>query len=661
MADPWAAFVSAPKDDPWAAFVPGSQAAQPKTIDMVPAYDAMGNPTGEFVPAQAAPEMSYGDQMRKVGTLVDNTGRLIANGLTFGMADRFAGAMDAVTGQAPSYSEGVNRQAGRTEDIRQSAPVASAIAEGIGGLAGGVGLMKNGVTLMGRAGQGLVGRMAAMGAEGAAYGAAHGAGNTYTENGSDYVDAAGKGAAVGGLIGAGLPAAGSLASSLYQAARNFGGAPIPGMSRTSSGLLRSAASADEAGMRALDSNVGMLPDAGPSMLGLAQGAATSNGPGKSALVNALREREAGTVQRLAQGADEFLGPAPIPSRVEAEIAADRAVRGEGYGPVMDGARAVDLQPLAGYLDSQAVNLRGPAQRAVREVRQMLDIPGNPGQLDPNPQALHATREAIDGLLENEANPQVIRQLTLARQHVDRTLAEAAPGMKAVDGPMRELFRQSEGLQRGGQVFDTRKTAIRPAEFADDFRGAAIPQGEMVGPSAEPFRMRQGMRAEVDRAVGTSSNDLLALERKFGTPEDWNARKAGIAFGETPMEQFNRLIADERNRRNTYQKVAEGSRTAPTQSAAASMEAKDGPRGDMTLTGLGARLGSAGFRALMGLTRANTKEEVAQVLAQSGDAAQATRELLALQQRATGETARLLARIFGAPEAIGAATPAAGHR
>jgi hypothetical protein len=51
---------------------------------------------------------------------------------------------------------------------------------------------------------------------------------------------------------------------------------------------------------------------------------------------------------------------------------------------------------------------------VREVRDRLDIPGVPGQLDPNRQALHSVREAIDGMMEAEKSTKVIQHSLMIR-------------------------------------------------------------------------------------------------------------------------------------------------------------------------------------------------------------------------------------------------------
>ncbi len=154
--------------------------------------------------------------------------------------------------------------------------------------------MRSGVTLAGRVGEGLLPRVLGFGAEGAAYGAAHEAGNTYSGNPMDYVDAAKRGATTGAAIGAALPVLGSAVGGAYRFGSSFLGPRVEGASRGASALLRNAAMADEAGLRNL-SHLGpdaMLVDAGPAMLGLGQGAGTGVGPGRSELVNSLTTRDA---------------------------------------------------------------------------------------------------------------------------------------------------------------------------------------------------------------------------------------------------------------------------------------------------------------------------------------------------------------------------------
>ncbi len=287
--------------------------------------------------------------------------------------------------------------------------------------------------------------------------------------------------------------------------------------------------------------------------------------------------------------------------------------------------------------------------------------GSPGTLDPHPGVLLNTRQAIDGLLATEANPQAIRVLTMARQAVDAQLGRSAPGIKTVDAGFEELSRQSAGLQRGSQILDTGKTAIRPGELAAEMTQAAQPKGTNVGPSAEPMRIRQGARAEVDRVVGTSVNDLGALERKLGTPGDWNYQKMGTVFGQGPTDRIAKALMDNRTFRQSFQDIVQNSQTAQRTQAAASMEGTKGGNlgSDTTLTGLGIKATRLIARALTGASGASTKDEIGRVLASQGPAVQRiARELLDSANRAA-RNSDTIKRLVGAPQSIGAVTAPAG--
>jgi hypothetical protein len=610
-----------------------------------------------------AASMGLGNELRGAGQNLDRFARMTANGMTFGLADKFAGGMDALTGQAGSYDEGVKAQRAQTEQIRQQQPGLATAGELAGGLAGGIGLMRSGATLAGRVGPNLLPRAIGYGAEGAAYGAAHGAGNTYSDNLKDYVDNAKKHGTLGGMIGAGLPVAGTLASGAYRLGSAFLGPRVEGVGRGASSMMRTAAMADEQGLRNLSSMgpEAMLVDAGPAMKGLGQGAATGTGDGRSQLVNALMNRDRGTGQRLQQTLDTELGPAPNPNRIEAGLNADRAFVGQDYGPALQNARAVDTTQLANAMEAAAVNLRGPAQRVAREIRNMLDVTGNPGVLDPHPGVLHNTRQAIDGMLATETNPQAVRVLTMARQAVDGELARAVPGVKNIDAAFEELSRQSEGLQRGSRIFDTGKTAIRPQELAEDLTQAAQPKGVGTGPSAEPMRVRQGARAEIDRMVGTNVNDLTALERKIATPQDWNYQKMETIFGSGPTGRLAQALMNNRTFRQSYQDIVQNSQTAQRAKAASAMEGASGgniPQ-DTTLTGLGLRGVQLVAKALSGASSATTKDEIGRVLASQGPQVQRiAQELLDSAVRAS-RNSQTLSRLVGAPQWIGGATALSG--
>lgn len=288
---------------------------------------------------------------------------------------------------------------------------------------------------------------------------------------------------------------------------------------------------------------GMVADLGPNFQGQTGALANLPGPANQTIRTALEERNAGANARLGTSIDQ-LGPRVIPSQVEEGIAGSQRAVGEQYGPVMQNARAVNSEALANRLDAAMANTRGPAQQALQRVRGYLNIPGA-DVLDPNPQAVFATRQAIDGLLAGEQNPQVIRQLTMARQEVDDLLAQAAPGIKDVDAQYAELARQGEAITEGQRVLDSGRTAPRPEELTARLTEGAQPQGTAIGPSAVPLRISQGARADIDRIVGNNQNDIVAINRLIKGEGDWNRAKLASLFGEDRANQLLRVLENER--------------------------------------------------------------------------------------------------------------------
>ena len=327
--------------------------------------------------------------------------------------------------------------------------------------------------------------------------------------------------------------------------------------------------------------LGMIADAGPSSRGLTAGLVLKPSEARSTIENALNQRAAGANGRLGADIDAAIGSAPVPSQVEAGLAASRASLSPEYQRVMQGAQDVDTRGLADALQASIADLRGPAQDAMRRVRGFLNAPGT-NALDRSPQALLATRQAIDGMLENETNTQVIRNLSFARQAVDDELTRAVSGIKNVDAKFQELSRQSGALQQGQQILDSGRTAVRPEELAQQFPASANPEGTLVGPSAVPLRTQQGARAEIDRLVGTKANDLVALRSMLQGEGGWNTNKLMTVFGEEPTNRLLGSVGREANFANTTNEVLQNSATARRQAAGDLL--KETQPGSMNFTG-----------------------------------------------------------------------------
>lgn len=343
----------------------------------------------------------------------------------------------------------------------------------------------------------------------------------------------------------------------------------------------------------------MLSDVSPDWLGVARGASTRPGT-RDDIVNALMERSKQANTRLGADVRQNLGDAVIPSQVKAGIEDSQRVVGQLYDPLFENARAVDTTDLANNLDAAAVNLRGPAQEALRRVRGYLNIPGEQ-VLDPNPRALFESRQAIDGLITNETNPKVAQQLTQARQEIDGLLSEAVPQIKDVDAQYAELARQNQAMDMGRPVLNNEASALRPAEVDNMLTEGALPQGTQIGPSGVPLRIKQSTRAEIERAIGTKANDTTALRNIVRGEGDWNRSKLGMMFGDENADRALAAIDRETVFNDTANRVTRGSDTAMANRFGDFLDDTAKPRtipGDTTLTGLALKGGKGIADALL---------------------------------------------------------------
>ncbi|WP_139812979.1 hypothetical protein [Ensifer aridi] len=325
---------------------------------------------------------------------------------------------------------------------------------------------------------------------------------------------------------------------------------------------------DDAALRARLDELGpepMLADLGPNLRGQAAALANMPGPAQKTVRTALETRHADANTRIGAAVDDTMGSNVVPSTIDEGIAANQRAVAPLYDEAFQDARAVDTSRIAEGLDSQIVNLRGDAQRAVQRVRSMLNIHGT-DVLDPNPGTLFQARQAIDGLLATEQNPKVIQALTAVRRQVDDTLAGSVPGIKEADAAYAELARQREALQRGQTVLSSGRESPRPLELAREVQEGALPQGTQIGPSAVPLRLSQGARAEIDRILGANANDVAALNRLIRTEGDWNRARLASLFGDEKAARLMRVLEAEKTFAATRDFATGNSATAGRQQA-----------------------------------------------------------------------------------------------
>lgn len=373
---------------------------------------------------------------------------------------------------------------------------------------------------------------------------------------------------IGSLLGAFGPMA--LVSAVKRAAPSADRLLADALANDDVSLGQLAARLDEMGP------AGMVADVGPNMQMMTAALATVPGRGTKIIADALKARRAGTKTRVRGEFSDILGEAPVPSAVDAQIQQEMDIVGSQYRELFGPngtSQAVDTQAIANDIDAAIVNLRGDAQRRLREVRGMLDVTGTPGVLDPNPETLFQTRQAIDGLLETETNTKVIGVLTQVRRQIDTELAGAVPGIKQVDARYQELARQREALTRGQQLLDTGRTAVRPQELEAMMN--ANPGSElMLGPSGVPFRLTQGLKAEIERIIGTTINNMTDLKRVIGGEGTWNPERLRILFGEEQGDQLINLLEREARFAETQNLALSGSRTDMLRSAKEALNGKE---------------------------------------------------------------------------------------
>jgi hypothetical protein len=543
------------------------------------------------MPGTTAPEQPkpWGERAVDAAEYYDRMTRLGINTFTFGMADRAAAVGKTLTGGSPSYSDALKEVTDESKLIRENNPQMSVAADVTGGMAGGLGLAKLGLTMMPRVAKApWWGQALTAGGEGAVQGGLQGAGNTYSGNPMDYAENTGKGALMGGVLSLPGPIIGQVAGAAAKGVQNMWGDKygIPG-------TLATAANTDRATLATLQNRGAraMLTEGGPAMKGTAQGAVLpgpggSMGPGQAALENNLTARDRSASQAITGELNQTVGPAPIPSYVETGIRDRMQGLSPEYTRVLSQAGPMDTAPTARWMDGKISETVGETRKTLKTLRADLDVEGTPGTLDTNPIKVQNVRSEVKAMLREpeKYNSKTLAALKELNDQLDNELQTKIPGIRELDSQYAELGAQERAIgtkSEGSRAFDKgRETVSRPEELADTLRETAQPKGVNVGPSAEPFRLRQAARADLERIVAGNKNDLLVLENMLGKEQDWNAQKLAVMFGPEKGARIMDVLDNERMYRESFQEIVKGAKTAKVLASKEAQESSSGriPRG-----------------------------------------------------------------------------------
>ncbi|AVA22463.1 hypothetical protein [Rhizobium sp. NXC24] len=477
------------------------------------------------------------------------------------------------------YQQAMDIQQGKDQAFHEEHPYVDTGLQVTGGVAGTIPAIMAAPAAFGAGGGGLLLRSGIAGATGAGIGATDSA----VRSDGDLRDTA-IGGGVGLVTGAAGPTVGRLVgkgvSALVTALRTRAAAQAAGMEPQALTYLGRAITDDGLNSSTLPQRLAdlgpdaMLADVGPNLQKQAGALAATPGRAQEIVRSALADRQAGANQRLAAAIDENLGPNVVPSEVQAGISENQQALSPTYREAFNSARPYDVQPIADAIDTDITRLRGRAQGALRQVRGMLNV-ADSNVLSSDPNVMFQTRQAIDGMLSTETDPKVISALVETRQMLDDGLTRAVPRIKEADASYAELARQNEAVGRGQQVLDSGRTAPRPSELAQEVQQGAQPQGMQIGPSAVPFRLSQGARAEIDRIVGTNSNDINAMNKLIKGEGDWNRDRLATLFGQEKADRLFQVLENERAFADTANTVTRNSETAARQAAQTELGGAEG--------------------------------------------------------------------------------------
>ena len=234
---------------------------------------------------------------------------------------------------------------------------------------------------------------------------------------------------------------------------------------------------------------------------------------------------------------------------------------------------------------------GAERAALLRARELLTEQGQNGVVArADPRYLHNAKGALDDLIEY-GDPTIgighgslsrpDSALAMVRRRLNGALEEQIPGYADANLAYSTASRASGALKSGRQVLAEGENAIHPADFAADFRGRPIEQQAAI---------RAGVRADLDRTVGTRANDLTALSGELKRPADWNRQKLNEVYGPEAVEAAARTVDTNAAMRRSYNDIVEGSKSAQRLRGAKAMGVRE----------LAPEVGSAGMTTIAGV-------------------------------------------------------------
>lgn len=543
----------------------------------IDAYVASENVTPEQLrsgPRQSGKEDPITSQVRKEvaeesaelgGRFDPGHGRLIAQGATLGTADEILAGMQTpiemwkrgTWNPVEGYNYAKAREDVLLENARQRTGATGQLAEMAGGVVSGIGLTRALPALS--SGASLASRLGRTAAEGAGVGGLMGVAQG---SGTDRLTKALQGATIGGIAGpviqGGAAAVGAVASPVVSALKGYINPQGYAVTQLARALQRRGMTPDElADDVALAAREGQGVYTVADALGnpgqrLASVVARNPGEGRTRLVEALEQRQAGQGRRVAQQLAEGFDAPRTAAREHAQRTAVRSAEAdrlysaarEQAGPVDVGQalaqvdeflRPIPVNPGSGIADNSIA-------AAVRRAQSYL-ADGRGSQVVDFSRALYAKRE-IDAMIEN-GSPSIQRALIPIRNALDESLAGASGPYAAARDAYRTRSGAIDAIDEGRDMYmrgRTEDTIPRFQNMSPDEQAAA-----RVGYADPAIAQVQGAAEGVNKARPFTSD---AYRDEF-------AAMAAPGRGERLARQLER----ENTMHRTAHQAMGGSRTA----------------------------------------------------------------------------------------------------
>lgn len=569
--------------------------------DLIPAKAPKSGETLSFedlVPAKSpfAGERETGALNAAARGVVDGipvAGPYLLSGL-----DRADAALRAYQGGG-GYEDELAKARQYGDTVKAAHPYAATAGEIVGGVAGTAPLIAAAPAAFGAGAAGLGARVAASAVSGGVLG---GADSAVRSDGD--LDAIRKGAMIGSGLGLAAPVVGAAVGAGVRKA----GEALADRAMSSAGYGSAAAGklgedlAASGGAGAVRVRLGelgpdaMLLDTSPSFTGRAQGLAIDPAT-RQRIVDPIEARAAGSNARIRTDVDTALGPAVEPDafRTARQGAYDRAVP-PLYREAVAQPVAVDTSGVLALVDGLRSQEKGQAATALNRAWQLLhheaDVPGvgRASVPDRRPEALHNAKEALDAEIARvraqtgSAANSAVERLGQVRRALNEAIERDVPGYADANRTAQAYFAAGDAFERGQGLLGAGREAVRPGQLAQDTEGMSM---------LERFAQQLGLRAEVDRHLGTQLNDRVALRRDLMGEGDYNRARMATVFGEEPTQRLAGAVDREAAFDRAHQDIVRGSQTAQRAAAARDIAPREVSAGAPdVLPGVAAAIGGA---------------------------------------------------------------------